>query len=44
MSIDLSNVQRAAFSLVGALFLATVFVGAAVAPSEAHAAVVTPVR
>ncbi len=45
MSIDLSNVQRAAVSLVGALFLATVFVGTAVVPSEAHATtVVTPVR
>ncbi|WP_281423029.1 hypothetical protein [Sphingomonas colocasiae] len=44
MSIDLSNVQRAAVSLVGALFLATVFVGTAVAPSEAQAAVVAPVR
>lgn len=44
MSIDLSNFQRAAVSLVGALFLATVFVGTAVAPSEAQAAVAAPVR
>jgi hypothetical protein len=44
MSIDLSNVQRAAVSLVAALFLSTVLIGSAVAPSEAQAAVVTPVR
>jgi len=45
MSIDLSNVQRAAVSLVAALFISTVLVGTAIAPSEAQAAtVVTPVR
>lgn len=38
MTASFSNVQRAAVSLVGALFLATVFVGTAVVPSEAQAA------
>lgn len=33
------TVQRAAVSLVGALFLATVFVGSAVVPSETVTAV-----
>ena len=45
MTLNFSNMQRAAVSLVGALFLATLFVGTAVVPSEAQAAtVVSPVR
>lgn len=43
MSISFNNVQRAAVSVVGALFLASVFVGTAVVPAEA-AMVVAPVR
>lgn len=38
MTTDFSSLQRAAVSLVGALFLATLFVGTAVVPSEARAA------
>lgn len=41
--INFANVQRAAISAVGALMLATVFVGTAVVPAEA-AVVVAPVR
>ncbi|MBB5684238.1 hypothetical protein [Sphingobium boeckii] len=39
MTFNLDALQRAAFSLVGALFLATVFVGSAVVPSETVVAV-----
>lgn len=41
--IDFTNIQRTALSAVGALVLATVFVGTAVAPAQASP-VVAPVR
>jgi len=40
VTVNFANAQRATLSVVGAMFLATVFVGTAVAPAEAATPVV----